>query len=179
MSGESISEAFSTIGNTNARSKAEATAMRFKKILCPIDFSKTSERAFEYALELARDYKASVHLLHVVEPVMSASFDMPIVYNDLTASLQKESKLLLEKLKARGVKTRVPITVEVRLGNVDSQVIRSIKSRKADLVVMGTHGHHGFARLLMGSETERMIRNCPVPVVVVHESNRVKKTKAA
>jgi nucleotide-binding universal stress UspA family protein len=142
--------------------------VRFQKILCPVDFSKSSSRAFDYALKLAKTYDATVHLLHVVEPVASAGYDVPVAYADLTTDLRDASKRELQKFQARAAKTGVKVTARVLLGDVDTELLRAIKKEKSDLVVMGTHGRRGFERLVLGSETERMIRQCPVPLMVVH-----------
>jgi nucleotide-binding universal stress UspA family protein len=142
--------------------------VRFKEILCPVDFSRSSSRAFDYALKLAKNYGATVHLVHVVEPVASAGYDVPVAYADVTADLQDASKRQLQKLKTRAEKAGVKVTTRVQLGDVDMGFLSAIKKESADLVVMGTHGRRGFERLILGSETERMIRRCPVPLMVVH-----------
>jgi nucleotide-binding universal stress UspA family protein len=142
--------------------------VRFHKILCPVDFSKSSSRAFDYALKLAKTYAGTVHLLYVVEPVVSAGYDVPVAYADVTADLQDAAKGHLRKFQARAEKTGVKVTARVQLGDVDMELLRAVKKEKADLIVMGTHGRRGFERLILGSETERMIRKCPVPLMVVH-----------
>jgi len=141
--------------------------VRFQKILCPVDFFKTSSRAFEYALKLAANYDAQVHALHVVAPVIPAGYGAPFSTEDMTLDLERESKRLLQQLKTRSAKSRVPVTTQVLLGDVDLEILRAIEKQKADLVVMGTHGRRGFERLVMGSVTEKMIRHCPVPVLAI------------
>jgi nucleotide-binding universal stress UspA family protein len=146
--------------------------VRLKKILCPVDFFEASVKAFNYALKLAANYDASVHALHVVAPVIPAAYGAPFSVSDFTADLQKEAKRLLQKLQARGQKAHVAVTTEVRLGDIDSEILRSVKVQKADLVVMGTHGRRGFERLVMGSVTERMMRHCPMPLLIVGPVNK-------
>ena len=141
--------------------------VRFRKILCPVDFFKPSTHAFNYALKLAANYGAGVHALHVVAPVIPAAYGAPFSVEDLTADLEKESKRLLKKLQASAEKSGVSITTEVRLGDIDLEIRRSVESQKADLVVLGTHGRRGFERLVMGSVTERMIRHSSVPLITV------------
>ena len=141
--------------------------VRFRKILCPVDFFKPSTHAFNYALKLAANYRAGVHALHVVAPVIPAAYGAPFSVEELTADLEKESERLLKKLKAGAEKSGVSITTEVKLGDIDLEIRRSVDAQKADLVVMGTHGRRGFERLVMGSVTERMIRHCPVPLITV------------
>lgn len=141
--------------------------VRFRKILCPVDFFKPSTHAFNYALQLAANYEAGVHALHVVAPVIPAAYGAPFSVEDLTADLEKESQRLLEKLKGGAQKRGVTVTTEVRLGDIDLEIRRAVDKQKADLVVMGTHGRRGFERLVMGSVTERMIRHCAVPLITV------------
>jgi nucleotide-binding universal stress UspA family protein len=139
----------------------------FQKILCPVDFFKTSNRAFEYGLKLASHYGANLHVLHAVSVVIPAAYGAPITAEDMTSDLEKESKRQLAGLKARAAKAGVTATTEVSIGDVDVQILRVIKKQKADLVVMGSHGRRGFERLILGSTTERMIRVSPVPILIV------------
>jgi nucleotide-binding universal stress UspA family protein len=141
--------------------------VRFRKILCPVDFFNPSKHAFNYALKLAANYVAKVHALHVVAPVIPAAYGAPFSIGDLTADLRKEAMRLLQKLKQVAEKAGVAVTTEVRLGDIDIEIRHSVEAQKADLVVLGTHGRRGFERLVMGSVTERMIRHCPVPLITV------------
>ena len=143
--------------------------VRFKKILCPVDFFKASTNAFAYTLTLAENYDAKVHALHVVAPVIPATYGAPFSMEDLTTDLEKEARRLLQNLQAKADKQHVPMSTEVRLGDIDREILRAIEKQKADLVVMGTHGRRGFERLVMGSVTERMMRHCPVPLLIVGE----------
>ena len=151
--------------------------IRFKEILCPVDFFKASLRAFEYSLRLAANHGARVHVLHVVAPMIPSVYGASIGVEDLTARLEKESRQLLQKYKERGAKLNVVVTTEVRLGDIDLGILHSIKGRNADLVVMGTHGRRGFERLVLGSVTERMLRHCPVPLLTVGEAKKTAPPK--
>ena len=141
--------------------------IRFKKILCPMDFFKPSSNAFKYSLKLAANYEAKVHALHVVAPVIPSTYGAPFSLADVTADFEKEAKRFLQKARAQGEQAHVSVTTEVRLGDIDGEILRSVADQKADLVVMGSHGRRGFERLVMGSVTERMIRHCPVPLLTV------------
>lgn len=141
--------------------------VRFRRVLCPVDFFKPSKQAFEYALKLAANHEAAVHALHVVAPVIPAAYGAPFSVADLTADLEKESRRLLKKLQLDAAKSGVRVSVDVRVGDIDLEIRRAIDKDKADLVVMGTHGRRGFEKLVMGSVTERMLRHCPVPLITV------------
>jgi nucleotide-binding universal stress UspA family protein len=141
--------------------------VRFKRILCPVDFHGASTAAFDYAARLAVQYGAKLHVLHVVAPVMPAPYGIPFSVAEYTADLEKESKRFLQKFASRAAKARIDVRTEVRIGDVDSEILRTTHGQKVDLVVMGSHGRRGFERLVLGSVTERMVRHCPVPLLTV------------
>ena len=140
---------------------------RFRRILCPVDFFPASVRAFRCAVGLAAKYKAAIHVLHTVPPVITAAYGAMISAEEITSDLQKDAKQRLEKLRAEAEAAGVSIMIETRVGDVDLQTRRAIRSGRPDLVVMGTHGRRGIERWIIGSVTERMIRHCPVPLLVV------------
>jgi nucleotide-binding universal stress UspA family protein len=141
--------------------------LRFRKILCPVDFFPASLRAFDYALKLAANYGARVHALHVIAPIVSSSYTMEFYTDDLRKSLERESKKLLSQLKKKAKRAGIKAQTELLFGNIDSEIERSLGAHKADLLVMGSHGRRGFERWILGSVAERLIRRSAVPVVVV------------
>jgi|SRR5436190_8076661 len=141
--------------------------IRFQKILCPVDFFPGSLHAFDYALKLAKNYGARVIALHVVEPVIPTIYEPAFSVPDLTNALEKESKRLMKDLTSKAAKVGVPLESQVKLGDIDTEIRQAIEKTKADLVVAGTHGSKGFERWLMGSVTEKLMRHCPVPLLVI------------
>jgi nucleotide-binding universal stress UspA family protein len=141
--------------------------IRFQKILCPVDFFPGSRHAFEFALKLAINYNARVIALHVVEPIIPTAYEPAFSVPDLTNQLEKESKRLMKSLAGKAARAGVPLTTEVRLGEITGEIRGAVTKAKADLVVAGTHGSKGFERWLMGSVTEKLMRHCPVPLLVV------------
>jgi nucleotide-binding universal stress UspA family protein len=141
--------------------------IRFQKILCPVDFFPGSIHAFEYALKLARNYDAKVIALHVVEPVIPTVYEPAFSVPDLTNALEKESKRLMKDLGTRAAKAGVPLETKIGLGDVPTEIRRFVEKTKVDLVVAGTHGSKGFARWLIGSVTEKLMRHCPAPLLVI------------
>jgi nucleotide-binding universal stress UspA family protein len=141
--------------------------IRFQKILCPVDFFPGSLHAFDYALKLAKHHGARVIALHVVEPVIPTIYEPAFSVPDLTNQLEKESKRLMKDLTSKAAKAGVPLESQVKLGDVDTEIRQAIGKTKADLVVAGTHGSKGFERWLMGSVTEKLMRHCPVPLLVI------------
>jgi nucleotide-binding universal stress UspA family protein len=141
--------------------------IRFQTILCPVDFFPGSLHAFEYALKLARNYEARVIALHVVEPVIPAVYEPAFSVPDLTNELEKESKRQLKNLSAKAAKAGVRLDTEVKVGDISTEIRAAIDKTKADLVVIGTHGSRGFERWLLGSVTERLMRHCSAPLLVI------------
>ena len=146
--------------------------LRFRRILCPVDFFPASLKAVDYALKLASHYKAHVYLVHVVAPVITAAYEGPVVVEGLMESLQKDSDRQLQKLKAKAAKAKIPVGTEVRSGIIDEEILRSVEEKKADLIVMGTHGRRRFQRWLLGSVMERMMRHSPVPLLTTGSTTK-------
>ena len=145
--------------------------VRFERILCPLDFSEFSSRAYDYAQSLARHYEAKVFLEHVLAPMLPAypSYVYPDIANDLYQDLRAHAEQQLQEfVKAR---TRNGFTLETCVceGQVTDSILAFAQSRLVDLIVMGTHGRHGFDHLLLGSVTEKILRKARCPVLTVRK----------
>jgi nucleotide-binding universal stress UspA family protein len=146
--------------------KNKTPPVRFRTILCPVDFFPASLRAFDYALKLASHDGARIHVLHVVAPFAKVGYETPPWVGDVMADLGKEAEHRVQKLKEKAAEARVPATTEVRAGGIDEEILQAVAKRRADLIVMGAHGRRGFQRWVLGSVTERMMRHSPVPLLV-------------
>jgi nucleotide-binding universal stress UspA family protein len=142
--------------------------IRFRQILCPVDFSPFSRRALDHAALLARWYEADLTVLHVSplmptmfasEPALSAAtlspFDKEAVSRDLRAFVGSTLET-----------TPTPRLV-LRSGAAAAQILGQAAETKTDLIVLGTHGRTGFERLMLGSVTEKVVRKSPCPVLTV------------
>lgn len=134
-----------------------------KHILCPTDFSKSAEYAFEYALAIAERHGATVELLHV--PQASAYADDSIneqgqMYDD---TLRDRLQSMTEDRSEADVKT----TVNVIDGTDYIEIVNRANTWPADLIVIGTHGRTGMKHLLIGSVAERVVRTASCPVCTV------------
>jgi nucleotide-binding universal stress UspA family protein len=142
--------------------------VEFKQILCPVDFSEASVRAFAHAVALAQWYDAQLTVLHVVP-----TFDPVQVRGDLTAPVRVVTPMsreqVLEEMSRSLDLPRVSAqtTPVAEAGDPQATIIDQAISKRADLIVMGTHGHRGFKRLLLGSATESVLREAPCPVLTV------------
>lgn len=143
----------------------------YKKILCPIDGSPTSNCGMQEAIRLAKNQNAKLRFLHITElnyPVLDATGDLNLVY--LADMLRDDSKKILKKaeIAARHAEVETDSKVIEAFGNQVAQlVVDDVESWHADLVVMGTHGLRGVKRLVMGSDAETVLRTSPVPVLLV------------
>jgi nucleotide-binding universal stress UspA family protein len=144
---------------------------RLRTIVHPTDFSRASRPAFKRAVELAKDSRAQLWVVHVLAPVapmmMADGYVSPKVYEDMEAAAragaQKELRKLVDQAKRAGARVK-PLLLE---GIAHERIAQTARSRKADLVVIGTHGRTGFARFFLGSVASRVLALCPCPVLTV------------
>lgn len=145
----------------------------FQKILVPTDFSETATHALRLAVKLVRHGAGQITLLHV-GALAEAAFDFPVYGMPMPQSLaQLRQELMAEREHAlkRLAKDEIPDDVcwapKLREGYAPEEIVDEAKSGH-DLLVMGTHGHTGVKHALLGSITERVLRESPVPVLVTH-----------
>ena len=141
-----------------------------KKILVPCDFSKQAINAYRSALEIATVSKGAIHLLNVIElPVLHDTLLMPVLnfeeelLRELKEKLESQFKKLLAKFNPRDVK----VVFNVRYGAVINMIQDYIQEQSIDLVMVGSHGSSGIREFLIGSNAEKIVRNSPVPVLVL------------
>jgi len=140
--------------------------MELRKILCPTEFADLSQRALEYAADLAHDYGARLIILHAVETLGAEN----VTYGEAVSRPQPDS--YRQRLWNDLHQVRVPdpdVAVEYVLSEGDpvEAILRTAAEQDCDLIVMGSHGRHGLRRLLEGSVAERVVRDAPCPVLVV------------
>lgn len=148
-----------------------------KKILVPTDFSKTSITAFEVAFDIAKKANAEITLLHVVEDAGPESYklsgDGQPDYNFedklFVYKLLEKSKKQLERLVKDPRFDAVKVNGELRLGNPFHGMNSIITEQKVDLVVMGTRGQTNLEAMVIGTNTERVVRHARCPVLSVHK----------
>jgi nucleotide-binding universal stress UspA family protein len=140
-----------------------------KKILVPVDFSFGSERAVEKAAELARVMDASVELMHVYQlPVFALPDSSITVSPTYIADLTDRAQRALEKHRATLLADGIQASCKLMEGMPAQAIVEHAKDISAEMIVMGTHGHSGFKRFLLGSTAERVVRMASVPVLSVH-----------
>src|SRR6185436_9607964 len=121
-----------------------------RKILHPTDFSESSRAAFEVACSLARDHAAQLFVVHVVQlPPVFAPDGIPV-----SIPPEEPYQARAELARVRPVDPRVKVEHKLLEGDATVEILKAAKGEAADLIVMGTHGATGLARLLMGSVAE-------------------------
>jgi nucleotide-binding universal stress UspA family protein len=134
--------------------------------LVPIDFSRGSERALDYALKLARENKGRIIALHVVPaeliyPPMGGRFDF---YTLLERDARDSFRRLAKRKRLAPKECQL---VLVRGTNFADVIARQAKKLRVSMIVMGSHGRSGLQRLLLGSVAERTLRYAECPVLIV------------
>lgn len=148
-----------------------------KKLLVPCDFSKPAINAYRHALDIARQSKGTVILLHVIElPILNDTILMPVLNfeKELLKELKEKSQERFNKLISKYAKTSDRVTSEVVFGAPSLMISDYIVKNKIDLVVMGSHGTTGLRELFIGSNAEKVVRKSAVPVLVVKEYKKLK-----
>jgi nucleotide-binding universal stress UspA family protein len=145
--------------------------LRIEKILCPVDFSEYSHKAYEYAKSLAQHYGAKLLLQHVVQPLTSTYpyYAFPDAINEVFWNLEGSADQKLSELISAHQEDGFEAKRFVHKGTVPDCILAFARSQGADLIVMGTHGRHGFDHLTMGSVTEKVLRKAHCPVLVVRK----------
>ena len=143
----------------------------YQHILVPLDGSATAERGLREAVRLAAEQKSKLRLLHVIA-------DYPLLM-DMSSAVSFESMMqevrgygqnVLSKAQAAAASADVPaetVLREVVRGRVAKVVVEEARDSGCDLIVMGTHGRRGFSRLALGSDADLVVRESPVPVLLV------------
>jgi nucleotide-binding universal stress UspA family protein len=154
---------------------ANGAPLPFKltKILVPIDFSDCSKKALQYAVPFAKQFGATITLLHVVHVIYIggpefAALDYPPIEVDLRKSAEKQ----LAELAATEVQLQAAGGTLVRIGQEVVEIVGAAKELESDLIIISTHGRTGLNHVLMGSVAENVVRLAPCPVLVVREHER-------
>src|SRR5215813_11538322 len=142
----------------------------FKHILCPIDFSDASKHALQHAIAIAGWLESHITGLHVTRPEFV--FEPPMLFAERGGlkALRADRDQLLDRLNEwmrPATAARIPWSARVEEGLPAQRILDCVHSLPADLIVMGTHGRSGFEHLVLGSVTEKVLRNAACPVMTV------------
>ncbi len=140
-----------------------------RSILVPIDFSVHSKNALKYAIPLAEQFGASLHLVFVVEPtVYPADLGFgQVVLPGIEEELREKGAEELQALIEREIGTRVQATCVVRTGSPHQEILSEAEEKDVDMIVVATHGHSGVEHMLFGSTADRIVRHAKCPVLTI------------
>ncbi len=141
-----------------------------RRILHPTDFSSASRAAFAKALQMAKTNRARLFVVHVLTPVVPVVGDgyiAPAAYEQLEASTRAWAKKKMGRLLAQAKRAGVRAQSFLMEGVPHEAILKAARARRADLIVMGTHGRTGLAKLFLGSVSARVAASAKVPVMTV------------
>lgn len=148
-----------------------------KKILVPTDFSKPAQIATDVAIDVAKKANAQLILLHVIEEASGTSFNITgevkvsggwenkLFTLKMIERAKKQMAKLYEDVKANGVRVKQ----ELRVGTAFHGMRDILSEQKVDLVVMGTAGRAQLEEMIIGTNTEKVVRHSKCPVLTIHK----------
>lgn len=151
-----------------------------KKILVPFDFSIQSRIAYKTAMNLASQTGGEVVALHVsfIPPVFDGLGTEPMAFSpDYFTALEKEVKNGFEKMKEEINMPSIRSRIELIYGDVLISIKDFAKTEQMDMIIMGTSGSSGMAGIFIGSNTEKVVRHSPVPVLAVRDYVNISSIK--
>lgn len=144
--------------------------LEIKVILCPVDFSEFSARGYRHALSVAEHYRSKLVVLHIIElwRYPSLSFAASVAaYDEFCEAVHARGKEQLDEFVKIHTHGEMRPEMVVEQGIAADFILDFARGRKADVIIMGTHGQRGYDRLVLGSVTNRVMRNAPCPMLVV------------
>ena len=155
-----------------APKESPTRGLQVRNILCPVDFSEFSSVALRYATSLGHHFGARIflhHTLQIPQDLLLGSMEATVVQGAYDAQLQADKEKLTAMVESAASEQQeiVPLLSE---GEPITNILEIIKAQQIDLLVMGTHGHKGFNRLVLGSVTEQVIHEAICPVLVVSKA---------
>ena len=153
------------------RARASYRGGMYRRILVPLDGSPPSLLGLKEAIRLARDGRARLRLVHVLdETPMLGMMEEGVDLRPFLQGLRRRGAAIVERAKRLAEKSGVPadaIMAESAGGPAADAILREAKKWRADAIAMGTHGRRGLRHVVLGSEAERVVRLSPVPVLLV------------
>lgn len=143
--------------------------IRIEKILFPTDFSDFSNHALQYAVSFAREYKAKIILLHVVENFYAypgfaeTAFPMVEIYSDMEKYAENE----MESMMKKNFPGELSVETIIKRGTPFLEIITTAKEKEVNLIIIATHGRTGLEHAFFGSTAEKVVRKAPCPVLTV------------
>ena len=143
---------------------------RIRRLVHPTDFSPASGPALRKALELAKQNRATLLIVHVLPtlPMVADAYMAASAYDEMLRAQRLQAEKAMDRVVKRARLAGVRATGRILdFGPIAGTIARFAKRQRADLIVMGTHGHGVLAKILLGSVAERVISHAPCPVMTV------------
>jgi nucleotide-binding universal stress UspA family protein len=146
----------------------------YRNILVPVDGSDTAASGLLEAIKLAKTAGARLRLIHIVNTAVvaleyAAAFS---ALDDLPQKLRDDGAATLQQaegvVRQNGLQSE-SILLGTSMDNTGELIVRQAKEWPADVIVMGTHGRRGLARLVLGSNAEYVLRHASVPILLVRK----------
>jgi len=141
------------------------------KILAPIDCSEASINALNYAIKIAKKHRAELTVLYVVSYLKGTGSQAFSKDKGPNLTIKKGAKNQLEESWKSLGENEIEADLVVEYGDPFTEIMRCAKSKKNDVVVMGSHGRTGLMHVVMGSVAEKVVRYSPIPVLVVKDES--------
>ncbi len=142
---------------------------KISTILVAIDFSDSSDNAFQMALSMVKNFSARLVVLHVInEPVDLRGFYVPhISFEKLEEEIEEGAQKMMESFCRQNIHDFENFESLIVGGLPHEQIIAQAEEKSADLIVIGTHGRAGLDHVLFGSTAEKVVRKSKIPVLTV------------
>lgn len=139
-----------------------------KSILVPTDFSEFSDKALQQAIDIAKQSKGKIYLLHIVGIVIQCAvdycLDMQLVNEVEQKSIDSAKKMAEEQLAKFPDSKLIDISVDIRKGTPYEEILKDQQEKKIDLIVIASHGKTGLRHYLIGSVAEKVVRSAKCQV---------------
>ncbi len=140
----------------------------YKRIVTATDGSPSSELAVRHAVGLSKVHGCPLDIIYVAPP-LNESLDF-YHSEDLEKALRNEAEGFLARAKEEAAGQGIEAATHILAGEPEDEIVRFAEEKDCDLIVMGSHGHKGFVKLLIGSVAERVIGRAHCPVLVMKHS---------
>jgi nucleotide-binding universal stress UspA family protein len=146
------------------KKRSKKTRKKINQILIPLDGSKNSIRALDMAIFMAKQHKAKLFGISVIDLPTILEYS---VLDPISKRLEKKVNLFLKKAKKRSLKNRVSFKSKIIHGSVGPSLIKFSQRNKFDIIVIGARGLGSFSGVVLGSVSNFIIQKSKIPVVIV------------
>ena len=139
----------------------------FKQLLIPTDFSPGATEAAKYVRDLGEKYRAQIHALYVLEPIVLPPFPGESLPDSFYSERETNARREMQDWLATAQLGRSQVKSVLATGHPVEKIVEYAQQHEIDLIVMGTHGRTGLSHAIIGSVAERVVRNSMCPVLTV------------